>query len=50
MHEIKLPSTWPYKMLFAVLIVTFCKGLHHVTKYELEWERIVFIRYLSILH
>merc|ERR1719398_213251 len=35
MHRIDLPSSSPFKMLYAVLIMVFCKGLHHVSKYEL---------------
>merc|ERR1719313_3035096 len=40
MHNINLPSTWPYKMLYAVLIVVFCKGLHYGSKHHLEMEPI----------
>jgi Kef-type K+ transport system membrane component KefB len=38
MHKIKAPTAWQYKFAYAAIIVAFCKGLHHVTKYELEME------------
>jgi Kef-type K+ transport system membrane component KefB len=40
MHAIALPSSWPSKMFYGILIVSFCKGLHHVSKHQLEMEPI----------
>merc|ERR1719247_1813701 len=40
MHAISLPSSAPFKMLYAALIVTFCKGLHFLSKHQLEMEPI----------
>jgi Kef-type K+ transport system membrane component KefB len=40
MHAIPLPGEWPYKLMYAAIIVSFCKGLHHMSKYHLEMEPI----------
>jgi Kef-type K+ transport system membrane component KefB len=40
MHRIDLPGSWPYKMRYAMIIVAFCKGLHYVSKHQLEMEPI----------
>merc|ERR1719506_36744 len=29
MHEIKIPHSWAHNLVYAVLIVGFCKGLHY---------------------
>merc|ERR1719487_47400 len=40
MHRIDLPGSWFYKGVYAMLIVAFCKGLHYVSKHQLETEPI----------
>jgi hypothetical protein len=40
MHAIDLPGSWPYKGFYAMLIVAFCKGLHYLSKHQLEMEPI----------
>jgi Kef-type K+ transport system membrane component KefB len=40
LHKIKAPSTWPYKVVYAVIITTFCRGLYIVTKYYMDMEAI----------
>merc|ERR1719389_1552328 len=38
MHRIDLPGSWSYKGFYAMIIVAFCKGLHYVSKHQLEME------------
>jgi Kef-type K+ transport system membrane component KefB len=40
MHKVNLPSSWPFKLLYAGLIVAFCKGLHYVSHHHLHMEPI----------
>ena len=40
MHRIDLPGSWSYKGFYAMIIVAFCKGLHYVSKHQLEMEPI----------
>jgi Kef-type K+ transport system membrane component KefB len=38
MHQVPLPSSWPYRSLYSVLVMLFCETLYFVSKYHLHME------------